>query len=1475
VALQVEELEHRFLPSIVGPVYPPPGGVTFSATGSSGSTGGRTGTYTNFNFSGTLYWGPSEAGIRLDGQSSPLNEFTASQLDLPSSNLAGGVARWVLPNVHVDTVSPSGGILVTTRLTLTVTTTGGSSIALTNSLPSGLSGSIGVVMQVPGSFNDNFLFEVNDPSSGQWVPAVDWYNSQSTGSAGTATSFGGGFWYPQIDASKFLVSAPSNATAGTAINVTVTATDLSNNIATAYSGTVTFSSNDGQAVLPGNSTLSNGTGVFSVTLKTAGSRTITATDTATSSITGTSNSVTVSAVAANHFLVSGPSSATAGTALTVTVTAQDPFNNTATGYTGSVHFSSNDGQAGLPGNSALTNGTGTFSATLKTAGSRTITATDTVTPGITGTSAPIVVNAAAASKLLVSAPAAATAGTPFTVTVTAQDPFNNTASSYSGTVSFSSNDGQAVLPGNSPLSNGTGSFSATLKTAGSRTLTATDTVTLSIKGTSGSIAVSAAAASKLLVSAPASTTAGTAITVTVTAQDPFNNTATSYSGMVHFSSSDGQASLPGNSTLSSGTGTFSATLKTAGSQTITATDTVNSTVTGKTGTITVNVVATRFLISAPASTTAGMALTLTVTAQDAFNNTATGYAGSIHFTSTDGQASLPGNSTLSNGTGTFSATLRTAGTQTVTATDTVSTSLTGTSGSIAVSAGAPVHLVFGVQPGTAVSGHVLTPSVTVRIVDQFNNLVSTDSTDQVTLGIASGPSTNFTSGTTTRTASGGIATFSDLVLTTPGPYNLSENGTSGLFGPVSNSFQVVPQILQVSSFTQTSTGFTVTFNEAFVPGVINLYDAASANYGPADVTLVGQSTGAVKGSLIIDPTNTIITFVKTGGVLAADNYSVTLVSGSNAFVDSNGIPLDGNGDFVPGDNYANTFSVASSAAVVVSVPDFARGLDATDPINLPNNSSNGIPITLSNGAGVTDGTFVLQYNANLLTITGGTVNSALTGATFTVTPSGSGTSAQATIVFHSSTALAAGAVRLGGLTATVPNNAPYRAKELLHFSSVSLNGSSSGVVGADGVHVVAYFGDTSGDGTYSGLDAALASRVSSLQDSGFAAYRLVDPVIIADINANGRLDGSDASFIGQVASGTGVSRIPPIPSPAPPIVPGGPDPTLSIPTDLQVGPGGVVEVPVNLDTAMPAGSLGLTEANLALVYDPTVLTVAILDIHLGTLPNSGSGWSLSSSINSVTGEVGINLFSTTPLAMTSGGSLVTLAFHVQPSATLGATSIHLTDAVNPSGSLVVRTSLDDAQGGLTLHPSTAAAPNDGSLGGIVTITGTSTSSAVGTDALTLANTASFLDQPGAPEVSALAVSAPANSAVTEVYVLDQFFQGMLNLVSGGRLPARVALMPSAELDAALTSLLHSASVPPLTAVRQADPSEALVLDDPRGDPDWLQSLAQAMRGHPVAGEQPDSAADDPPQTEQRDQVFADTFCWDEDAARVAMAQDPQ
>src|SRR5208337_66173 len=245
-------------------------------------------------------------------------------------------------------------------------------------------------------------------------------------------------------------------------------------------------------------TLTNGTGTFSVTLNTVGSQTVTATDTVTSSITGTSGNITVGGLggsgAATHFVVSAPSTATAATPFSVTVTAEDSLGNLATGYAGIVHFTSTDPAYRLPADSTLTNGTGTFSVTLNTVGSQTVTATDTVTSSITGTSGNITVGglggSGAATHFVVSAPSTATAATPFSVTVTAEDSLGNLATGYAGIVHFTSTDPAYRLPADSTLTNGTGTFSVTLNTVGSQTVTATDTVTSSITGTSGNITVS-------------------------------------------------------------------------------------------------------------------------------------------------------------------------------------------------------------------------------------------------------------------------------------------------------------------------------------------------------------------------------------------------------------------------------------------------------------------------------------------------------------------------------------------------------------------------------------------------------------------------------------------------------------------------------------------------------------------------------------------------------------------------------------------------------------------------------------------------------------------------------------------------------------------------------------------------------------------------------------------------------------------------
>jgi len=192
--------------------------------------------------------------------------------------------------------------------------------------------------------------------------------------------------------------------------------------------------------------------------------------------------------------------------------------------------------------------------------------------------------------------------------------------------------------------------------------------------------------------------------VTVTALGASGQTATSYSGTLHFSSSDAIAVLPADTPVTSVSGTFSVTLNTAGAQSVTATATAS--LSGTSSAITVSAAtATQFSVTAAsAASLTGASFKFTVTAQDAFKNTATSYAGTVHFTSSDTNTKtiLPVNSSLTNGTKDFSAVLQTVGSESITATDTVTPSITGNLSAIAVTAPAALEITNATLPDGAV-----------------------------------------------------------------------------------------------------------------------------------------------------------------------------------------------------------------------------------------------------------------------------------------------------------------------------------------------------------------------------------------------------------------------------------------------------------------------------------------------------------------------------------------------------------------------------------------------------------------------------------------------------------------------------------------------------------------------------------------------------------------------------------------------------
>src|SRR5439155_24860043 len=120
--------------------------------------------------------------------------------------------------------------------------------------------------------------------------------------------------------------------------------------------------------------------------------------------------------------------------------------------------------------------------------------------------------------------------------------------------------------------------------AGYQSLTCTDVANGALTGSQGGILVNAAAASRLVLSAPSSVKANATFSLTVTVVDAYGNVVTGYTGTLSFSSSDSTANLPRSYTFTAadqGVHTFTGLkLKKKGRQTVTLTDTLDASLAG-------------------------------------------------------------------------------------------------------------------------------------------------------------------------------------------------------------------------------------------------------------------------------------------------------------------------------------------------------------------------------------------------------------------------------------------------------------------------------------------------------------------------------------------------------------------------------------------------------------------------------------------------------------------------------------------------------------------------------------------------------------------------------------------------------------------------------------------------------------------------------------------------------------------------------
>ncbi|WP_207532644.1 T9SS type A sorting domain-containing protein [Desertivirga arenae] len=415
--------------------------------------------------------------------------------------------------------------------------------------------------------------------------------------------------------------SPTGITAGAPVNIIVNAVDRAYNIVSSATDIVKIASSDVNAVLPANAALNSGTSSLQVTLRTAGSWWISASDVTNASRGGSrSPNATVSpgVVTRLQIILPGETAAPgtnegkkgvatanpAGSGFYLRVNAVDACFNRVTTVTDVVNLAITDATATTPANAALAGGTKSdFIITPRTLGSQTITATDVTNGSILSTTATFTVKTGSFTKLQLlmpgetaapgtstgktGTPIAQTAGSSFSITVNAVDAAYNIVSTVSDVIKFGSSDTYAVLPANSALSSGTKSFPVTLRTAGSRWVAVSD-VTDGRKGGSQSpnINLNTGSFSALQLLLPGETAAPGSATgkignqnpparnspfqITINAVDNCFNRIASATNTITLTSSDALASLQAPGALTSGTRNFAVTLKTAGTQTITA-----------------------------------------------------------------------------------------------------------------------------------------------------------------------------------------------------------------------------------------------------------------------------------------------------------------------------------------------------------------------------------------------------------------------------------------------------------------------------------------------------------------------------------------------------------------------------------------------------------------------------------------------------------------------------------------------------------------------------------------------------------------------------------------------------------------------------------------------------------------------------------------------------------------------------------------
>jgi len=839
--------------------------------------------------------------------------------------------------------------------------------------------------------------------------------------------------------------ALGNTNASYTASVSVAITGGTGKAGAALSGTASHAAVSGVAGFPGLSIDSAGTG-YTLTA-TSGSLT-----------DGVSASFDINAGTVTQLLFTvQPTNVAAGATITpnVALVAKDAIGNINTVYTSTVTLSLpvNPGGAVVGnGSVAATGGIVTFSGLFldkvgtgyrlqATDGSVTSLQSSTfnVTPGVVDHLAFTVQPTNATSNANIS-PA---------VKVTAQDVFNNTVTSFANNIT--------VAIGNNPVGGtlaGTRTRAAIAGVAafgtlgidavndsindGSYTLAATSGALPTATSVTFNIIPSVATRLFFKVQPPNTTTAGaTMATFSVEARDASGQVVTGYGDnvTVTITSNTGApgATLGGTVTQAAVTGT--ATFNDITLDKSAANYKLTASATGVTGAVSAFFkidpdVPDKLVFSLqPSNATALGTISpqIEVTAIDQFGNVVTGFTDNVTLAISDANASsgtLSGVATKAavGGVATFPnmsidnpQTGHTLDASTATA---FATSNTVTSTSFDITPSTVNHLGIKTPPTATTAGQTI-PTVTVVALDAANDTL-TGFSGQVTVSITAGTGTSGAtlSGTTTVTASGGFASFTDLSIDKKGTgYRLSFTA-SGLSGVTSSSFTInvgaASQVAFIVDPVDAGAGVAITptmqveVEDALGNRVTGFAGTVSISIfaNPGGGTLSGSSTATVGNGQLV------------AGVASFSDLSIDAVGvGYRLQATSSGLASD----------VSTAFQVAAGAAdhlvFTVAPSDRIAGVGITPAIrvtafdalgNVATSFGDDITLAITSGTGtlgaVLSGTTTVTAGSGLAIFSGLSIDKAGTGYTLSATTPASGvtgtTSATFTITPSTATHLA-------------------------------------------------------------------------------------------------------------------------------------------------------------------------------------------------------------------------------------------------------------------------------------------------------------------------------------------------------------------------------------------------------------------------------------------------------------------------------------